>query len=109
MKIGNLRHRITIQKKSATRDSYGAETISWTTYLTVWAAIEPLRGREYMEARQVQADVDTRIRMRAQSVYTIKPGMQVLFGARIFDIISVIEVEERNREVQLMCREQIEG
>ena len=35
----------------------------------------------------------------------IVPKMRVKYGSRIFDILSVINVSERNRELQLMCRE----
>ena len=37
----------------------------------------------------------------------IVPKMRVKFGSRIFDILSVINVKESNRELQLMCRESI--
>jgi hypothetical protein len=34
--------------------------------------------------------------------------MRVKHGSRIFDILSVINVGERNRELQRMCREPID-
>ena len=105
MEAGKLRNRVTIQKKSVVRDSYGAETITWVTHCQAWASIEPLRGREFMEARQAQAELTTRIRVRYQS--GIEPEMRVLFGTRTFDIQDVIHVLERRREIQLMCTEQL--
>jgi len=107
MQAGRLRHRITVQKKSVTRDGFGAEVISWTKHVDAWGSIEPMRGREYMEAKQVQAGVDTRIRLRFQAGIT--PGMRVLYGSRTFDIQSVINVLEKGAECQLMCLEQING
>ena len=108
MKAGDLRNRVIIQNKSVTRDGYGAEVISWVTHATVWAAIEPLRGREWLETRMVQADVDTRIRIRYLS--TVTPSMRVLWGTRVFEIVSPpIHVQERRRETHLMCREQNNG
>ena len=74
----------------------------------VWAAIEPLRGREWLETRMVQADVDTRIRIRYLS--TVTPSMRVLWGTRVFEIIAPpIHLQERKRETHLMCREQNNG
>lgn len=105
MRAGLLHEQVIIQKKSVTRDAYGAEVITWTTLATVRASLEPLRGREYMEARQVQADVDYRIRIRYLN--TVRPTMRVLWGTRVFDVISVIHVGERRVETQLMSREQI--
>ena len=108
MKAGDLRNRVIIQSKSVTRDGYGAEVITWSTHATVWAAVEPLRGREWTETRQVQADVDTRVRIRYLS--TVTPSMRVLWGTRVFEIIAPpIHVQERKRETHLMCREQVNG
>jgi SPP1 family predicted phage head-tail adaptor len=105
MEAGSLRQRITIQEKSVVRDTYGAETITWVTHVTAWARMEPLTGREFLEARQTQAEGMVRFTLRYQS--GIVPEMRVLFGSRTFDIQAVIHVEERGREVQLMCTEQL--
>ena len=50
MRAGELRHRIDIKVPTTTRDSVGSEVVSWTTLRTVWAAIWPLRGKEYLTA-----------------------------------------------------------
>lgn len=103
MRAGRLRHRVAIQQKSVTRDSYGGETITWPGVITVWASVEPLRGDEFIEAQRAGARVDTRIVMRYQS--GIVPEMRATEGSHTWDILSVINVEERDRELQLMCRE----
>lgn len=103
MRAGDLRQRIKIQQKSVTRDTYGGETITWTDVAIVWAAVEPISGREYFSAQQFRAEVTTRIRIRHRAGIT--PVMRVSSGTRLYDIISVIEVNERNREVHLMCQE----
>lgn len=108
MQAGRLRHRVTIKYKATTQNALGEEVILWTELDTVWASVEPLRGREYMDSRQAQADVDTRVRIRYQEGITVRPSQRVYFGDRVFEIVSVIDVWERNREMQLMCREHIE-
>ncbi|SCY25308.1 phage head closure protein [Alkaliphilus peptidifermentans] len=105
MKIGKLRHRITIQEYQATRDSFGAEVKEWVDIKTVWASIEPLSGREYFSAKQINAEVTTKIRTRY--LKGIHPKMRVLFNDRIFEILSVINVEEKKRELELMCKEEV--
>ena len=104
MRAGQLRQRVTVQEKSVTRDDYGAEVITWTDLATVWAAVQPLTGREWIEGRQETAGVTTRIRMRYRSGIT--PEMRVSFGDIEFNILSVIHVKER--ELHLMCREIVE-
>lgn len=103
MEAGKLRHRVTIQSKSATQNSYGEEVITWSTLATVWAAVEPLSGREWLEGRQVTAEVTTRIRIRRRGDVT--PEMRVVYGSKTYDIMAVIEIEEQRREEHLMCQE----
>lgn len=105
MEAGRMRHRITIQYKVVVKDTYGAETITWTTYHSCWAEIEPLTGREFLESRQTQAEEMLRMTTRYKSGIT--PAMRVSWSSRYFDIQSVIEVEELGREIQLMCTEQL--
>ena len=103
MRAGDLRHSVVIQKEYSTRDSYGAETPEWVDFATVWAGISPIRGREYFAAQTVNADVDTKIIIR--HLQELEPKMRMKYGERIFEIVSVINVEEKNREVHLMCKE----
>lgn len=103
MKAGDLRHRITIQSKTVTRDAYGQETITWTTFATIWGSVEPISGREYEAGQQLEAAVDTRIRIRYLS--GVVPYMQVTYGSHTYDVQSVIHLYEKKREMHLMCQE----
>ena len=103
MRAGNLRQRVTIKSKSATQDAYGDEVITWVSWATVWAAVEPLQGREFMAAKQITAEVTTRIRIRYRR--GILPEWRVTFGSINYDILSIIHIEEREREIHLMCQE----
>lgn len=83
----------------------GGVVETWGTYKTVYAAVEPLNGKEYFDSERRAADVNTRIRIRY--VAGVVPKMRVLFGSRVFDIKSVINPSERNRELVLMCVEHV--
>lgn len=108
MRAGDLRERVTIQDKSVVQDGYGAEVISWTTVGTFWAAVEPLAGREFLEGRQMTAEVTTRIRIRRQdATVEIRPEMQAVYRGRTFEIVAVLELKERRREMHLMCTEAV--
>ena len=107
MRIGDLRHRVTIEKKIVTIDAYGDEVVSWAEVATVWAAVEPLSGREFLEGRRQENEINHRIRIRYRQGLT--PSMRVVWGPRAFDIESVIERESRRREMWLMCREIVGG
>lgn len=103
MRAGDLRQRITIQDKSAARDSFGQEEITWVEFDVVWAEVEPLTGREFLDAKMVTAEVTTRIKIR--HLDGVSPEMRVVFGAKIYDVLSVLHIKEREREDHLMCRE----
>ena len=105
MRTGRLRHRVKIQHYTESQNAFGEATKAWTDYATVWAAVEPVRGREFWESQQVNAEITTKITMRYLA--GVKPKMRVLYGTRIFEIDSAINVDERNRELQLLVMENI--
>lgn len=107
MKIADYRHRIKFLKKTYTRDSEGMTVETWQDVATVWASYEPISGREYFAAAAVNAENTARFRIRYYK--DISPDMRVLFDGRTFDIKSVIDVQGRRREMELMCQELTNG
>jgi SPP1 family predicted phage head-tail adaptor len=103
MRIGKLRHRITIEQVTETQDANGTPIETWSCYATVQASIEPISGREYFDSQMVQADITHRIYCRYLA--GVIPKMRVKFQSRTMDIRSVINTKERNAELQLMCSE----
>jgi SPP1 family predicted phage head-tail adaptor len=100
---------VTIEEQVVVRDTYGAETITWSEVDTVWGAVEPLTGRERYDrfGAQELATADTRIRIRYRSGLDHK--MRVVFGSRTFDIKLIMDLETRNRELHLICEEKPEA
>ena len=107
MKAGALRERITIEDKTVTQDGYGAEVITWSSVGTFWGAVEPLAGREFLEGRQLIAEVTTRIRLRYQPDVDIRPEMRAEYRGRYFEVVAVLHIKERKREIHLMCTEDV--
>ena len=105
MRIGELRHRIVIQQQSSIQDGYGQPVSSWIDVSTLWSSIEPLSGREFFAAQQVNSETTTRIKIRYLAGVVSK--MRVVYGLKIYDILYVIDPEERHIEMQLMCKELI--
>lgn len=100
-----LRNKVTIQTPTETVDSYGDVTTTWATFAITWASIVPLNGTEFYQARQADSFVNVRIRIRHIDNITTK--MRVLWGSRVYDIDSIINPMERDKEIILMCREDI--
>lgn len=103
MRAGQLRHRIVLQQLTTTQNEFGEPVQTWTTFATVYAAVEPLRGREFFAAQQITAELSVRIRIRYRS--DVKPAWRAVWGAHTYDIQDVIDVDGRHTELQLMCRE----
>lgn len=103
MTAGRMRKRVTIQRLERTDDGYGGIVETWVDVATVWAAVEPLTGRERYEAQQVQSDLSHKVTMRYRP--GIMPQMRLVLKDRPLDIVAVINVEERNRWLELLCRE----
>lgn len=105
MKIGKLRHRVILQRKEITEDELKQQSETWVDFAYIWAAIQPLSGREYFSARQETAQVTTRITIRYLKGVT--PDMRVLFNEKVYEILSVINLDERNISLVLMCKEAV--
>jgi SPP1 family predicted phage head-tail adaptor len=110
MQSGALRYRVTIQQQATSRSTMGSEQPTWTTFAQTWAGFEPLSGRELLAAKQVQGEDTTRITIRYMA--GINPKMRVIFldrrqsnKTRIFDITSITNTGERNREIVMLCIE----
>jgi SPP1 family predicted phage head-tail adaptor len=73
---------------------------------TLWAAIEPLQGREALLAAQAQTTLTHRVRLRGENRSRgITARNRLLYGSRIFDIQSVTDSQEGHRELVLDCQE----
>ena len=104
MRAGRLRHRVTIERNTnSTPNDNGQVKPNWQTVYTRWAAIRPLRGKEYEEAHQMKAIETHEITLR---YVPITRKDRIRYGSRIFNIESVINVGERNKELLCRCVEE---
>lgn len=90
MKTAELRHRITIQRRSTTRDQYGGITESYATHATLWAKAVPLRGDEQVEAQAVYAGkhVDFTVRYSGQGG-TVRTEDRILWDDELYNIVYI--------------------
>jgi len=108
MDIGPLRHRVKIYDKGTiTRNSTGEEIPAYDALVAeVWAAKEPLSGREFLEAQQAQAEVTVRFRIRYRE--DIHPEMRCVEDGHTYHITAALDQKGERREMHLMCFEVIE-
>ena len=104
----NRNQRVTFQRRGAGQSSTGQPNGTFADVITTWAAIEPVSGREYFNASGERAEVTHKIEVQACSeLADLKPKDRALYGSRVFNIRSVINVEERGRKLLLMCSEHV--
>lgn len=103
MSAGKLRHRISIQRKERTPDGAGGWYDTWVEKWKVYAQIKPSSGGENLVAMRLQASITHDIVIRY--LPDIKASDKIVFEDRSFNIVSIIDVEERKRWYQLRCEE----
>ena len=105
MRAGQLRHRVTIERRTEVDDGAGGSVETWATFATVWAAVIPLTGRELFAAQQVASTVSHRIEMRYLAG-VLAGTMRAKHETRVLNIRTVMNIDERDRETHLLCEEQ---
>ena len=105
MQAGTLRHRIAIQSATETQNVYGEKIKSWSTDVTVWGSIRPLRGQERFLAQQISPEVTHKIIIRGGQ--TVTPANRLLFNSRYFYIESPLDADERGIFMELLCKEHL--
>jgi SPP1 family predicted phage head-tail adaptor len=105
-----LRHRLVIEAKTAgspTRSATGASGLGWATLATVWGSLDVLSGRrlEAAQATWPQATVEAHIRFRSDVFAKDTAGapLRISFGGRYYPVGKVLNPEERNIELRLLC------
>ena len=104
---GKMRSRITVQSFTGKTDSFGDprqdDDSQWEDVATLWAAIDPISGKEFYAAQQSQSVVSHKVRCRYRDGLTT--AMRIKYGSRLFKILSIIDWEERHESLLIMCQE----
>ena len=102
MRAGRMRHRVELQQAGETRDPTGGVARGWSTVVSRWAEIIPLRGQEKFDASQMEAQTNVKIRIRYHS--GIDATWRIKHGSTIYNIKSVINYGEQNygQEIEAM-------
>jgi len=99
----DLRHQIVIKTTTTVADGIGGLTETETTFLTCRAAIWPVSARELIQSDQLEMQTTHRIRIDWQT--GILSTMKIYHGTRAFEIVSIINIEERNVVLDILAKE----
>lgn len=101
---GELTEKVVIEQiDTTTTDDAGDATHTWTTYATVWAKVEDLKGGENWRAATVDPTAEVRITTHYDAGIT--SAMRCVIGSRELYITHVANPEARNQATVLTCKE----
>lgn len=109
--VGQLNRRITIVKMEDYKTKIGATRKGEVDYISLWAKVEPLRGKSYYDNFREGFNNPVRITIRFR--HDIDEGMLVRLVTKgivkHYKIDSIINPKVGNNTLELMCSEKVMG
>ncbi len=104
MRAGTLRHKIIFQKKANIKDATGQAKETWQNEFTTKASIQTISGKEEFLSNQNFQTMTHKLRVRYSKLINSK--QRILFGNRVFEIISApMNIFEKNKELEILVKE----
>lgn len=88
LKSGKLRHRVVIETRNDQQSSSGAVTVVWEYLATVWASVEPLSVREFIQSQATQSEITARIMMRYRP--DVNATVRFIHKGKIYNPVGVL-------------------
>jgi len=106
--VNDLNKRVTILRPPGPDDvdEAGQPIDEWQPVTIVWAAIEPLSGRELFAAQQANAEVTTKVTIRYRDDVDRTMKVRHNKSGAEFEILYDINPKFANVKLELMCKEQ---
>ena len=101
VRAGDMRQRIVIQSRTDSQDTYGESDPTWGTLATVYAAVEPGIGSEFLGAGiELDAQPHTfRFRYSSDTSAVNCKTHRISWNSQTFDLVSVQNEEGRNHSI----------
>jgi SPP1 family predicted phage head-tail adaptor len=108
VRAGKLRHSVIIQTATLAKDSFAGSTETWSTFATVNASIEQIKGYDKAAIAATLPGADYTISIRYLTGVTA--NMRIKHGDTIYTILGQPnDIDGRNREIILTCQRGIQG
>ena len=98
-----MRERITIQKSNTEMDKTGNHRLLWEDFYSCAAYANNLSGKEYWEAKQINAEteLDFIIRYCSEVAEVDTEHYRICFRDRLYNITFVDNVQYKNRSLKI--------
>jgi SPP1 family predicted phage head-tail adaptor len=101
--IGEFRERISLQQEVRLGDGGGGVLLNWEEVAELWAAVEPLSGRETIQGEKVTALQTYRVRFRCEEY--VRTSMRIVWQERVLNIRNIRHVDARGRLLEIIAEE----
>lgn len=108
--VYNMDKKITIQKQISRTGEWNQTVSEYIDYTTAWASINSLFGKEYWEAKQVNAENTVNITIRYQKILKDIDTREyrIVWDSKIYNIIHIDNPYFKNEYLVFKCVEVIE-
>lgn len=105
----NYNKKVRIEHLAGTEDAHGfidqSKAANWSKYADAWCRVVSRNGREFWKIQQVNDTVDYVWWARySKTLETITPDMRLVYDGKIYEILSVIDIDLAHEEVQFQTR-----
>lgn len=106
MRAGYLRNKAEIQLLGDVQDAFGS-IVEYTKFKDVWCSIIPISGKENFLSNTDFAKTTHKIKIRY--LENINASMRLVWKNRVFNFTSVRNISERDKEIEILAEEVING
>ena len=114
MRAGRMNRRAVLQSPNPTRGADGSLIDGWTTVATVWAALEPVSGRDLVDNGRVATEITHKMIIRYRSDPRDTWRVQITENAaapltRSFKVSAITNPRDGRQELNLLLKELPDG
>lgn len=104
MRVGQFRHRVTIQRNEQKRSARGEVLDNWITLAkNVPAEVMPLVGREFYQAQQVNTELTHMVKVRYRN--ELKSQDRIQFRGQTYEVAAPpSNPGYRDSHIELTCK-----
>jgi SPP1 family predicted phage head-tail adaptor len=102
---GSLRYLFSIYRRGVADDGGGGQESDWTLVDTQYGSLAPVSASQRFQAMKLEMSITHKIVMRWSNLITIDSDVKLVHSGREFNVRSVINVEERDRFIEIMADE----
>ena len=106
---GDLKAKITLQRKARVADGLGGWTETWATVAQPWANWKALSGNELFAAQRINPRVSVKVAIRfrgdAYGAPYYSPEDRVMYRNREYAIVSVVDPDDGQAWLEMMLAE----